>query len=76
MAAVSRDEAAAEHLLMNLRLSEGLDLSAYQARWNTRPDAAKIAWLQSQGMVTLNGDVLSATPAGRLVLNRVIEALV
>ena len=34
---VSDDDAAREHLLMNLRLSEGLDLAAYEARWNTRP---------------------------------------
>ena len=29
-------DAAREHLLMNLRLAEGLDLAAYEARWNDR----------------------------------------
>ena len=73
--AVSNDEAAREHLLMNLRLAEGLDLAAYESRWGTRPDAAKIAALTEQGFLRLSGDVLTATPSGRLLLNRVIEAL-
>ena len=73
--AISNEEAAREHLLMNLRLAEGLDLAAYEQRWGTRPDAAKIAALQSQGFLTRGGDVLTATPSGRLLLNRVIEEL-
>ena len=39
--AVADFEAAREHLLMNLRLAEGLDLAAYEKRWGTRPDAGK-----------------------------------
>jgi putative oxygen-independent coproporphyrinogen III oxidase len=74
-APVSKEEAAREHLLMNLRLAEGLDLAAYEKRWGTRPDAAKIAALAEQGFLTLKGDALRATPAGRLLLNRVIEEL-
>ncbi len=73
--AVSDSDAAREHLLMNLRLSEGLDLAGYEWRWGTRPDAAKIAALASQGFLRQDGDVLKATPAGRLLLNRVIEEL-
>jgi oxygen-independent coproporphyrinogen-3 oxidase len=68
-------DAAREHLLMNLRLAEGLDLAAYERRWGTRPDAEKIAAMVEQGFLTLNGDTLTATPAGRLLLNRVIAAL-
>jgi oxygen-independent coproporphyrinogen-3 oxidase len=64
-----------EHLLMNLRLREGIDLAAYERRWGTRPAAAVIADLSAQGLVTLKDDVLAATPAGRLLLNRVITAL-
>ncbi len=75
MTPVSNDEASREHLLMNLRLSEGIDLAAYQARWGTRPDAAKIAVLTQQGFLTLTGDTLTATANGRLLLNRVIEEL-
>jgi coproporphyrinogen III oxidase-like Fe-S oxidoreductase len=68
-------DAAREHLLMNLRLREGLDLAAYEARWNIRPDASKIAALIDQGFLILRDDTLAATPAGRLLLNRVIEEL-
>jgi oxygen-independent coproporphyrinogen-3 oxidase len=72
---ISNDEAAREHLLMNLRLAEGLDLARYEMRWHTRPDAGKIAALVDQGFLSLNCDVLTATPQGQLLLNRVIEAL-
>jgi putative oxygen-independent coproporphyrinogen III oxidase len=72
---VSCEEAAREHLLMNLRLAEGLDLAAYEQRWGTKPDTAKVAGLIEQGFLSQDGDVLRATPAGRLLLNRVIEEL-
>ncbi|HEX4026097.1 MAG TPA: radical SAM family heme chaperone HemW [Rhizomicrobium sp.] len=75
MTPVSHDEAAREHLLMNLRLAEGLDLAAYERRWNTRLDAAKIAALAEQGFLSHEQDRLTATPAGRLLLNRVIGEL-
>jgi oxygen-independent coproporphyrinogen-3 oxidase len=69
-------DAAREHLLMNLRLNEGIDLAAYRARWDTAPDANRIASLVEDGLLTLSGDRLSATPRGRLLLNSVIAALV
>jgi oxygen-independent coproporphyrinogen-3 oxidase len=72
---VSNDEAAREHLLMNLRLAEGLDLARYEARWHARPDAGKIAALVYSGLLTLDSETLTTTPDGRLLLNRVIEAL-
>jgi oxygen-independent coproporphyrinogen-3 oxidase len=72
---VSNQEAAREHLLMNLRLSEGLDLAAYEKRWGTSLDAAKIAALTDQGFLAQKDGWLTATPSGRLLLNRVIEAL-
>jgi len=68
-------DAAREHLLMNLRLAEGLDLAAYRARWGTAPDAARIAALAGHGLVSLDGDRLTATPRGRLLLNSVIAEL-
>jgi oxygen-independent coproporphyrinogen-3 oxidase len=66
---------AREHLLMNLRLSEGLDLSAYRARWGCTPSPERIAALAADGLVELESGRLAATPRGRLVLNRVIEEL-
>ena len=73
--AVADFEAAREHLLMNLRLSEGLDLAVYEMRWGVRPDAEKIARLVEQDFLSLEDDILRATPQGRLLLNAVIAAL-
>jgi oxygen-independent coproporphyrinogen-3 oxidase len=73
--AISDSDAAREHLLMNLRLAEGLDLAAYEARWGRRPPAEKIAALAQQDLLTLDGDILRATPRGRLLLNAVIAEL-
>ena len=69
------EDAAREHLLMSLRLAEGLDLAAYRARWDVAPDARHIALLEEDGLVRLEGSRLIATPRGRLVLNSVIAAL-
>ena len=73
--AVSDADAAREHLLMNLRLAEGIDLAAYEKRWGARPNAEKIAGLSDQGLLTLAGEILTATPRGRLLLNAVISKL-
>ena len=74
--AVENEDAAREHLLMNLRLREGLNLDSYRARWGMVPPRAKILALEENGLVVLNGAQLSATPKGRLVLNSVIAELV
>ena len=73
--AIDDADAAREHLLMNLRLREGIDLAAYQARWGHRPSNEKIVPLIEQGMLYQDGEILSATSQGRLVLNAVIAAL-
>lgn len=72
---VAPSDAAREHLLMNLRLAEGLDLSAYRARWGFAPDSSRIADLAAQGLITCQDNILAATPSGMLVLNSVIAAL-
>jgi putative oxygen-independent coproporphyrinogen III oxidase len=72
---VANEDAAREHLLMNLRLTGGIDLCGYRARWNTTPSAAKIATLIEQGLLQQEDNYLSATPRGRLLLNSVIAAL-
>jgi len=72
---ISDEEAAREHLLMNLRLTEGLDISAYKARWNIALDDARIDSLAQDGLLERAGVVIRATPNGRLVLNSVIAAL-
>jgi len=72
---VSDDDAAREHLLMNLRLSEGVDLAAYQARWGARPSSVKIGPLIEQGLLIHDGETIRATAKGRLVLNAVIAEI-
>jgi oxygen-independent coproporphyrinogen-3 oxidase len=73
--AIHDGDAAREHLLMNLRLAEGIDLAAYETRWGVAPDAARIASLADDGLLSLKDGVLTATPRGRLLLNAVISAL-
>lgn len=72
---IPADVAAREHLLMNLRLSEGIDLEAYRKKWNRTIDDQKIAGLADDGLVSLVGTRLVATGKGRLVLNALIAAL-
>jgi putative oxygen-independent coproporphyrinogen III oxidase len=72
---ISNDEAGREHLLMNLRLAEGIDLAAYERRWGAGLDAEKIAAMSRHGFVACDDGRLTATPSGRLLLNRVIEEL-
>jgi oxygen-independent coproporphyrinogen-3 oxidase len=68
-------DAAREHLLMNLRLGEGLDLADYESRWTVTLDRARLAHLVEHGLVRIDHGTLATTPRGRLVLNSVIAAL-
>jgi oxygen-independent coproporphyrinogen-3 oxidase len=72
---ISPSEAAREHLLMNLRLNEGLDLAAYRARWGDEPAPERVASLAADGLVRNESGRLTTTPRGRLLLNRVIAEL-
>jgi oxygen-independent coproporphyrinogen-3 oxidase len=74
-AIVEPAEAAREHLLMNLRLAEGLDLAGYRARWGVGPDPVGMQSLIDDGLIALDAGRLTATPRGRLLLNSVIAAL-
>ena len=65
-------DAAREHLLMGLRLSEGIELAAYRKRWGAAPDAERIRDLVSSGFLCRDNARLRATAKGRLVLNRLI----
>jgi oxygen-independent coproporphyrinogen-3 oxidase len=68
-------EAPREHLLMGLRLREGVDLAAYRKRWNVAPSPSRIADLVGAGLISDDGGWLRATGRGRLVLNAVIAQL-
>lgn len=72
---VASEEAAREHLLMNMRLVEGLDLAAYRARWNIAFDDAVVADLVANGWIARNGPRIAATHKGRLILNRITSIL-
>jgi oxygen-independent coproporphyrinogen-3 oxidase len=74
-ASVSGIDAAREHLLMNLRLAEGIDLTAWRARWGLELDAPRLAALVDDGFLRYRGSRLAATRKGRLVLNALIAAL-
>ncbi|MGQ0740754.1 MAG: radical SAM family heme chaperone HemW [Alphaproteobacteria bacterium] len=73
--AIQAREAAREHLLMSLRLSEGIDLAFYRMRWGMAPDDARMRDLETQGLLRNGDGRLRATARGRLVLNRLIEEL-
>ena len=75
MQVVQPRDAAREHLLMNLRLSEGIDLGAYEKRWNVALDGERIDALAREGLLARKENSIAATPRGRLVLNGVIAAL-
>lgn len=75
MSEVAPDAAAREHLLMNLRLSEGIDIPAFATRWSWQPETARVVALIDAGYLRLDDTRLIATPRGRLVLNAVIAEL-
>ena len=75
MQEIAQADAAHEHLLMNMRLAEGLDVAGYETRWSAPLDRRRIAGLENEGLVRLANEKLFATPRGRLVLNSVIAAL-
>ena len=72
---IAPPDAAREHLLMNLRLAEGIDLVDYHARWGVALDRTRIQPLIDDGLLDRHGDRLRATPRGRLVLNGIIGAI-
>lgn len=77
-AAIAPEAAAEEALLMGLRLARGIDPAAFEARTGlpldeVAPPRAR-THLQSLGLLA-PGLALRATPAGRLVTNRLILEL-
>ncbi len=68
-------DSAREHLLMALRLAEGIDLSSYAARWGHAIAPQRIQVLAANDLVTLENNRLKASPRGRLVLNQLIAEL-
>ena len=72
---LSSEDAAAEYLMMGMRLTEGLDMVRYtQISGRTLPQS-KLADLAELGMVTISDQRLRATNQGRAVLNAVLREL-
>ena len=72
---VSAETEAQEYLLMALRLADGLSLERFR-KLRGRPLAPdRIEELAMEGLLAVRGDRLSATDRGRLLLNRIVEAL-
>jgi putative oxygen-independent coproporphyrinogen III oxidase len=72
---LSRAEAADEYLLMGLRLAEGIDLKRLEAIGGRELTEPRLQALTAQGLVARNGNRLTTTGSGRLVLDRLILEL-
>ena len=71
-------DAVAERLMMGLRLTDGIDMAALEAAYGDRSqliDMTAFGQLVAAGLLTSDPDRLRATEDGRLLLNRVIGAL-
>jgi len=73
--ALGREEQGAEHLLMGLRLAEGIDMDRHAALTGAPLDAGRLRHLEEIGMVETRGAWLRVTDAGRPVLNAVLREL-
>ena len=71
---LSPTEAADEALVMGLRLAEGIDPASIAARFGLEKivDFAAVDRLERSGHLTRTASRIAATPAGRLVLDRVL----
>lgn len=72
---IAPEIAAREHLLMALRLREGLDLQNYRARWKAVLTPSRIAAFEQGGLLENRAGRLKTTPRGRLVLDRIVAEL-
>ena len=68
-------DAATEYLLMGLRIEEGISLYRFQDLAGSNLDSEEMSHLKEDGLISLEGDRLSATDDGRVVLNAVTERL-
>jgi putative oxygen-independent coproporphyrinogen III oxidase len=73
---LSAGEAADEALVMGLRLSEGIDPLALEQRFGTKlVDSVAVDRLVETGHLEHDGRRLRTTPAGRLLLDRVLAEI-
>ena len=72
---LSPEEQADEFLLMGLRLAEGVDPARHAALAGRRLAPARAEQLAADGLVSLAGGRVAATPRGFPVLNALVAAL-
>ena len=72
---LSPKDRGAEYLLMGLRLRDGVDLLRLEAMAGTRLDPDRVEELTALKFIEVRQGALKATDAGRMILNKVIEAL-
>ena len=72
---LSDEDRAVEYLMMSLRLAEGSDLSRFAALRGRALPEDRLNTLIQDGFLDRSGDMIAATPAGRLVLNRLLLEL-
>ncbi len=72
---ISRVQQADEMLLMGLRLAEGIDLARYGTLSGRAIEEGRISALMELGLLTRDGNQLTATQSGRRILNAVIAEL-
>jgi oxygen-independent coproporphyrinogen-3 oxidase len=72
---VEASEQGDEMMLMGLRLEEGVSLKRYERLAGRALDTARVDGLIRDGALTRDGDIIKATPEGRLVLNGVLGRL-
>ena len=73
--AISENDQAVEHLMMGLRLVEGIDPTRHERLAGAPIPENRVDTLIGSGHLERTGDRLRATPAGRIVLNAVLAEL-
>lgn len=74
--ALSQLETAEEHILMGLRLAEGIDLRRLEAETKHRLDERSVVGLEELGLITAHGRSVQVTERGRILLDSILAALV
>jgi putative oxygen-independent coproporphyrinogen III oxidase len=75
-AKLTGEQASDEMVLMGLRVDEGVDLARVETLRGKPLNAAALAWLVEQGLVTHDSGRLQLTRQGRLLSNRIVAELV
>jgi oxygen-independent coproporphyrinogen-3 oxidase len=74
--ALTAREAADEALVMGLRLSEGIDIAAIERRFGVPvANRSRIERLVASGHLVSESERVTAAPAGRLLLDRILAEI-